>query len=166
MQARASLPLVTLCVLLAQMVMACVAALLVAGGFIAIILLVSSGDKTWYDTMIGILDDPLQGLVQFAALVVATIGVLGACGIFGSPPLIRLFLRLLAERRVARRWIFAANLTGWLVGLIVSLLFWLFPGGQLLAIPVTVVSACMVTAMILWPHSAAETASDVEVPPV
>jgi hypothetical protein len=154
MTSKAPLPLVLLCVLLAQAVMACVAALVVAAGFIAIVLLVSSGDKTWYDTLLGIMDDPLQGLVQFAALVVATIGVLGTLGIFGSPPLIRMLLRLLAERTVARRWIFAANLTGWLAGLMISLLFWLVPGGQLLAIPMTVAGAAVITALILWPKSA------------
>lgn len=134
--------------------MACLAALIVAAGFILIVLMVSGGEKTWYDSLLGVVDDPLQGLVQFAALIVSLIGVLGTLGVFGSPPLIRMFTKLLTERTPARRWVFTANLTGWMCGLVISLLFWLIPGGQLLALPITVGAATLVTALILWPHTA------------
>lgn len=96
-----------------------------------------------------------QTFIKLMMAMAISFGLIGLLGIICTPPLIRVFVKIFKNKEHKlpyRRWVFMANFAGWFVALVSSVILWMIPGGQFLAIPLIWALATMITTVIMHHH--------------
>lgn len=92
-------------------------------------------------------------LLEYVLIATVVGGLLLLAGVFVVPILLRIFIRIICGgARTSYGWALVANLASWIALVAITLLFWLLPGAQPIAVFVTWVGSSVLSAVLLYPH--------------
>jgi hypothetical protein len=117
---------------------------------------VADGSQSFFDLLV---DGTLEfggvpaSVLRYVLVVVVAGGLLLLAGVFVVPILLRMFILIICGGAGASYgWALVANLASWILLVAITLLFWLLPGAQPIAVFVTWAGSSVVSALLLYPH--------------